>query len=116
MAGGERKLVGRQNLGPAVHLQVARALSLAGFLDEAKDHNGCGFGRRTGGKGGEAHFAPEEQQGDSNRIPDPSVSELCGGNHPKAEPSWRAPPVDFPHDLIIAGLYEFPDHSSSRHG
>ena len=32
-----------------------------------------------------------------------------------AKPSRRAPAVHFPHDLMIAGLYELPDHSWGGH-
>src|ERR1700722_4668743 len=111
----ERKLVRWKDFRPAMGFELARALPLAGFFDKAEQYDGCCFGRRTGGESDEPHVAPEQKQRDPHGIPDPAISEARGSYHPKAEPSRRAPVMDLPHDLIVAGLYKVPDHSSSRH-
>src|SRR5580692_9292968 len=99
-----------------MRLQMAWAFSLAGLLQKRKQHDGRGFGRGARGEGNKAHVAAEKEQGDPNGIPDPAISQARGSDHPVAEPSRRPPAVNLPHDLIVAGLYEIPDHSSSRHG
>src|SRR5260221_8596672 len=99
-----------------MRLELARTFSLTSLFDKAEQHDGCGLSRRTGGEGDKAHVASEEEQRDSHRIPDPAISQPRRGDHPKTQPSRRAPAVDLPHDLVVAGLYELPDHPSSGHG
>src|ERR1700722_14637331 len=99
-----------------MRLELARALSLAGLFEEAEYHNGRSLSRCAGGKGDKPHIASEQEQGDPDGIPHPAVSQPGRGDHPKTEPSRCAPAMDLPHDLVVEGLNEIPDHSSSGHG
>jgi len=115
VTGGEREFIGWENFGPAVRLDLARAWALAetfeGFEDKDADE-GSESGRADGG---EALRATEKKQENRGGIPDPTVAEARGGEHPVANPTRRAPAIQAPHQTMIAAFDETPDVAGYSH-
>src|SRR5271168_4542233 len=104
MAGRKRKLVGRQNLRPAMRLELARPRTLADFLDglENKYAGKRRCARRT------YRFktlrTAVNQKHRAQAVPQPAISRAGGRNHPIADPTRGAPTVQPPHQAVIAPL------------
>src|SRR6266481_7861449 len=55
------------------------------------------------------------EQDDPERVPEPAVSHARRRNHPVADPPWRAPAVQAPHQTVIAALDKSPDGACDCH-
>ncbi len=89
----------------------ALAEALKCFEDGDADDGGEG-GARDGGK---TLRAAEEKKQDCGGIPDPTVAEARGSDHPDANPTRRAPAIHAAHEAMIATLDETPDVAGDGH-
>src|SRR5262249_25229716 len=82
VTGRERELVGRQDFGPAVRLDLARTRTLAQALWSLENEYAYDGRKRGGTHSCETLRAAEEEEKDSGGIPDPTVAEPGGRKHP----------------------------------
>jgi len=116
MAGGKGKLVGRQNLRPAVRLELTRALPLAQPLQKFEYANPRQRGASCRANRGISLRPAVHQQNQCQRIPQPSIAQPGGRNHPITNPARRAPPVQSPHHAVIAPFDKAPYLACDGHG
>lgn len=115
VARGERKLVGWKDFGPAVGFDLARARTLAEVLESFEDEDASDRRQRGGADGGETLRASEKKKENCGRIPDPTVTEARGGQHPIADPAGRTPAIQAAHQTMIAALDETPYIACNGH-
>lgn len=115
VAGGERELVWRQNLGPAMRLDLARTRALTEALERFKDEDADDGGEGGRSDGGVALRATEDKDENGRGIPDPAIAKTSGHNHPVANPPGRAPTVEAAHHTVIAVLDETPEIAGYCH-
>jgi len=98
-----------------VRFELARTRSLAETFEsfENPDADDCGEGGRS--DCGVTLWAAEDKNENRGGVPDPTVAEARGGNHPDANPARRAPTIEPPHDTVIAALDETPDIAGNGH-
>src|SRR5579859_2740424 len=115
MTGGEGKPIGRQNFGPAVRFDLTGARTLAEALERFEYEYADDGGECSGGNGGKPLRSTENKKKDCGRVPDPTIAEARGGQHPITNPARRAPAIQAPHQAMIAAFNESPDVAGDGH-
>jgi hypothetical protein len=91
-----------------VRLNLARARALAEALERFEYENANKRSECCGTDGGETLRSAEEKKKDGSGVPDPSIAETRGCEHPEANPPRRTPTVQPAHHAVIAALDETP--------
>src|SRR5581483_5642533 len=103
VSGRERKLVGRQQVGPAMRLDFTRTFAAGQFFQQDKDADSGESRRAGGGDGGEAAAAAEQQNGQPDRIPPPALPGRGGSNFEERNRAGGRPFGGLPQQFVSAG-------------
>src|SRR5262245_1837201 len=106
MSRGKRELIRRQQARPTVRLQCAWTPAAGSALEDEKNCNTCADSKSRGRYRFKSIGASEQQDRDSNRIPEPAIAAARRAKHPQPNPVRRVPPVDTSHQPVIACGYE----------
>ncbi len=115
MAGREAELIRGKERAPAVGLDVAGAAAARGAFGPKENDDAEGDGERAGGGRDETRFATEEDRGEAEEDPKPTVAAARGANHPEANPLGSAPAVHAMHQAMVARFDEVLDLGQNAH-
>src|SRR5271154_6506497 len=97
-----------------MRFKVTRAWAAAGIFDGAEKEHSGESGQGGGAEGGKSPRAAPEKNGEAQGIPEPSIAETRGNNHPPANPARSAPAMHAMHQTMVAG-FDVEPHSA-RYG
>jgi len=122
MPGRKRKFVGRQNLRPAMRLNLTRPRTRAQSLDRFEYKNSHDTSRSSRADRRKPLRPPKNRHHHAEPVPQPSIAGPRRANHPISYPPWRSPTVHPAHHSVIAPFDRLPEvacnshrHTSFRH-
>src|SRR5579864_7731117 len=111
----ERIFVRRQNLCPAMRLDIAGAPPPALVFQRLEQKDARNRRRRGRTNRLIPVLAAVNQQDNPEPVPKPAIPSPSGKNRQNTQPAGRAPAVEFPHQAVIVRLNVVPEGPSDSH-
>src|SRR5579871_447857 len=102
MTGRKRELIRWKQLGPAMRFNMARPLAAGPPFQPQEKKNAQNRRQPGGSQGREALVAPENQDREAHRIPQPAVAAARRSEDVISHPARRHPIVGAMHDAEVA--------------